>query len=518
MATAGALLGPGVVRGAAPQTAAAGLSVDFGGPPSGLREVVLFPFDDFTVPLRYRLQVGLVSASNPYMPHRRVLEKGQTGTPDGHSLSFYGSVTRVGDELRMWYLGSSERGVWRVCYAVSKDGIQWEKPALGLAELGGNSRNNLVGFERKDVGALLVLHEPDDPDPDRRFKMIYEVSPFQNGAAFSPDGLRWKDSPQNPILKHNSIEPGGLAKFNGCYYLNGQGGNVGTKRALVTYLSYDFDHWTDAVAVGLRRDGPLYRQSPGPHAGEQVHLGAALWNRGNVLLGVYGQWHGESNDRRNVSIDLGLVMSNDAMHFREPIPDFKIVSAYEIFTTDSSEGTFPAPALEQGQAFENVGDQTMFWYSPWWGGSVCVATWMRDRLGYFETVKRSKAAQFATEDTQAKVLKDLKLQPGIAEPHFVSCPMRVQPGARVFLNAAGLSEQAHLTVEVLDTQFRPLPGYSGSDCVRVTRSGLREAVTWRARQRLEESTRPVRLKVTWGGDRSDDAFLYAAYVTGQDRT
>ena len=180
--------------------------------------------------------------------------------------------------------------------------------------------------------------------------------------------------------------------------------------------------------------------------------------------------------------------------------------------------TFPAPALEQGQAFENIGDQTMFWYSPWHGGSVCVATWMRDRLGYFETVKRPKPGEFTTEDTHSLVWAEyLKIQPGFAQPHFVSCPIRVQPGARVFLNAAGLSEQAHLTVEVLDTQFRPLPGCSGCDCIRLTRSGLRELVAWRARQWLEESSRPVRLKVTWGGDRSDDAFVYAMYVTGKDR-
>ncbi len=75
---------------------------------------------------------------------------------------------------------------------------------------------------------------------------------------------------------------------NGCFYLSGQGGNVGTKRALVTYISYDFDHWSDAVAVGLRKDIPPYPAMPGPHAGEQVHLGASYWNRGNVILGLYG--------------------------------------------------------------------------------------------------------------------------------------------------------------------------------------------------------------------------------------
>ena len=48
-----------------------------GGPPGlDLDEIVLFPFDEYSMPLRYRLQVGIVAANNPYKPHQRVLEKG----------------------------------------------------------------------------------------------------------------------------------------------------------------------------------------------------------------------------------------------------------------------------------------------------------------------------------------------------------------------------------------------------------------------------------------------------------
>ena len=68
----------------------------------------------------------------------------------------------------------------------------------------------------------------------------------------------------------------------------------------------------------------------GKNAGEQVHLGAALWNRGNVVVGFFGKWNGHpSNDRRMVTMDLGLVATNDALHYREPIPDFPIVSVAE---------------------------------------------------------------------------------------------------------------------------------------------------------------------------------------------
>ena len=48
--------------------------------------------------------------------------------------------------------------------------------------------------------------------------------------------------------------------------------------------------------------------------------------------------------------------------------------------------TLPVAALMQGQGFENVGDESLFWYTPWpehVSDGIRVATWIRDRLGYF---------------------------------------------------------------------------------------------------------------------------------------
>lgn len=493
----------------------------YGGPPTTANEVVLFPFDDYSVPLRYKLKIGLVSATNPYkLNTHEVLGKGKPGTPDGYHILFYGSVARVGDEFRMWYVGFAEEhsNKGRICYATSKDGITWERPSLGLVEFAGNKSNNLVDCPMFEDSACIVVHDPDEPDPNRRFKLIYEVSPFDIHAAFSPDGLHWKDSPHNPILKHNHIEPGGLTKFNGCYYLNGQGGNIGGKRIMVTFLSWDFEKWTEATAIGLRRDVPPHPQVVGLHAGEQVHEGAALWNRGNVLVGVYGQWHGESNELKFISIDLGLVVSNDAMHFREPIPDFQLVSGYGSFDPDVENVSVPSAKLDQGQAFVNFGDETLIWYGTWASGSVFVARWRRDRLGYFEMVTgRSSTGDRHALDINtptAAVMK--KMIPEEIEPHFISCPLQVDgPDMRVFVNAAGVSEESYLTVELLDEQCKPLPGYSGDGCIRITKPGLREPVAWRGKQSLEKFARPFRIKVRWGGARAEDVFVYAVYVSGQ---
>jgi hypothetical protein len=111
-------------------------------------EVVLFPFDTHAIPFRSGLQLDLVEAGRPRsLPGRPtvgsvVLPPGKPGDPDSNMVEFYGTVIRVGDEYRMWYLCGGDRHEgrklsWmrsakiRVAYAVSRDGLDWTKPKLG---------------------------------------------------------------------------------------------------------------------------------------------------------------------------------------------------------------------------------------------------------------------------------------------------------------------------------------------------------------------------------------------------
>lgn len=123
------------------------------------------------------------------------------------------------------------------------------------------------------------------------------------------------------------IENTGLVKRDGCYYVNGQNAGLDRafqKRVLLTLVSYNFEHWTDAGVLGVRRDDvPPRPVVLNYQVGPQVHLGAGLWDRGNVILGFYGQWNAplHSDDRRDMRMDIGLVVSSDALHYYEPIPE-----------------------------------------------------------------------------------------------------------------------------------------------------------------------------------------------------
>jgi hypothetical protein len=161
-----------------------------------------------------------------------------------------------------------------------------------------------------------------------------------------------------------------LYRFGGFFYASGQllspwtwrrdGRDI--ERVMLTYRSSDFVHWDQATAFSFARAGQLIAQ---PVDGQQTHMGGGLWNRGNVLVGLYGMWQDGPKERPKgahaswgVTADLGLILSNDDIHFREPVTDFKVL-------THGAANEWDNLALLQGHAFANVGERTLIWYSHW---------------------------------------------------------------------------------------------------------------------------------------------------------
>src|SRR4051812_2191826 len=199
---------------------------------SRAEERVLFAFDDYSIPWQHNLKLTLVPATKH--PENPVLRRGPAGAPDhGHAV-LYGTVIKVGDKFRMWYLGMFQTefvkgqapGMWRpMCYAESTDGVHWTKPELGLVEFNGGRKNNICLIEGEPFSLtrvddfLSILHEPNDPDPARRYKAAFiahvPYDDIKGGMskigikerlvcatiyATSADGLKWKvvgDRPAN---------------------------------------------------------------------------------------------------------------------------------------------------------------------------------------------------------------------------------------------------------------------------------------------------------------------------------
>ena len=91
------------------------------------------------------------------------------------------------------------------CYATSQDGVNWEKPVLGLYDYPGlNWRGTAVGGENNIIpsarGMLQgPIHDPHDPDPGRRFKGL-RYGDGELRSMSSADMLHWEtlDIPSLP--------------------------------------------------------------------------------------------------------------------------------------------------------------------------------------------------------------------------------------------------------------------------------------------------------------------------------
>lgn len=477
------------------------------------REAVLFGFDRQVFPFQAGLQTHLTTGQNPVS----VVPAGPPGSHD-ESIRFYGSVLRVGGEYLLWYwgeygpendrIGQAQGGRLDgavndaprrpyLCLARSRDGLKWEKPALGLVEFAGSRANNIVDFivSQPLIPAAAILHDPEERDPARRFKLAYEAR-YDGQArfcvAYSPDGLHWTPSARNPVGPF--FEMAGITKFNGLYYVSGQDGSTNQQpfraRSLATFVSSDFETWSPVAAVGLQR----HDNQSGPSSAaewnqrEEIHLGATLWNRGNVLVGVYGQWHGHpTGDRRFIGMDLGLTLSHDGLRHDEPVPDFKLVPARE-----QPASVHEWPALVQGQGFENVGERTLFWYSSWRGldrSGVRMVSWARDRLGYLQSFRPSGGQAIST---------------GII-------PQGDQPIA-VRFNVSGLGPHSQLRVSLLDAGFHPVAGYSGEAAAILAESGFEVAVNWAGKNALPADRGALRLQIEFVGVRPEDIRLHAVYL------
>ncbi|MDE0300761.1 MAG: hypothetical protein OXN17_19150 [Candidatus Poribacteria bacterium] len=170
---------------------------------------------------------------NPFIVDERV-----TGTP---------SEKRNPDSLDYSDIKPDHREMG-LCYAVSTDGIRWDKPDLGLVEFDGNKRNNLLVREIHGAG---VFKDYRETDPAKRYKMFHCGSP-QMEVLFSADGLRWCEPIPIPEIEAHGTHAiacwaPSLGKYVGFTRQHANGTRLVTRGE-----STDFVNWTkdNTVLVG----------------------------------------------------------------------------------------------------------------------------------------------------------------------------------------------------------------------------------------------------------------------------
>jgi hypothetical protein len=119
----------------------------------------------------------------PYLFGSRLMQDEQTG------------------ELRMWHIAYDFTGnFYRWGLATSRDGLQWNKPDLGIEKVGGKPAGNCLPLgPHPEKGTRSIARDPRPETPSNHRYLGVRFTYEGEFVSFSPDGVAWLEYPLNPV-------------------------------------------------------------------------------------------------------------------------------------------------------------------------------------------------------------------------------------------------------------------------------------------------------------------------------
>ena len=401
---------------------------------------------------------------------------------------------------------------FRWALATSRDGLVWEKPDLGAVEYRGSRANNLIAAPEKKR-LWHVVHDPDDPDPARRYKGFLGHSGRR--PVVSPDAVHWT------ILEVPTLPSGdagtltydrerrqflGLLKFGGKY---GRSYNLSVSRDFVHWSEPRFLFSTDdqdqehALEVIRRRiaDPGLARPlfvDPDPSIGwsppDVEFQNRGTWNAQSYNIGVFpyeGLYIGlpmifyptgaRLPERRNTDGFhlIQLAMTRDLKHWerlgnREP---FIGPSRLD----QGLAGNYDRMQLMPTNRPVEKEEELWFYYS---GFKWRVCPYDRYSDGSprsSDSLNPQEHADYIDDAHSAIHVAVLRrdgfvsLDAGRREGTLTTRPL-VMSGDRLWVNLD--APEGRIRVEVLDAGGRPVPGFSGGDSLSLSGDRTRFPIRW----------------------------------------
>ena len=348
-------------------------------------------------------------------------------------------------------VGEREEGL---LYAVSKDGIVWEKPGLGLIEFEGSTENNIViSKATHGIHAGGVFKDLHDPDPARRYKFLHlNASARRMAVAFSADGIHWSQ----PILwrRHNAA---GDCHNNALWspelgkYIGITRGWSGDIRTVLRSESHDFVHWS--------RPQEIMR---GQNAHDQIYS-MPIFRYGGLYLGLPAVFHqGDAQAPDWDTVDTELAWSPDSHTWHRICPGKPLIprgaGAYPDGDEDCGCIYAAAPLLQDDRLLIYYGGSNGLHHG-WREGSLNLATLAKDRFAGF-------VPQVAHQPAMLKTVR-----------------LRVQ-GPALTVNAE-IRRGGSIRASLIDMNGTSPSGFGMDDCIAVTTGGLCCKLGW-GQKRLDE--------------------------------
>ncbi|MDM8006684.1 MAG: LamG domain-containing protein [Phycisphaerae bacterium] len=387
-----------------------------------------------------------------------------------------------GTGFRMWYYCWTEdkssrkgRGSF-MCYAVSKDGLKWEKPNLGLYEWSGDGtkNNNIVPH-----GPGHVMHTPWEKDPQKRYQGVGGMY----HAFSSPDGLNWKQESTEKIVSggdtsHFYWDPH-TRRFR-CTVKGGGNGCVSGLRRRVVGFSETTDPTKFPPLRMVMAPDDVDDLWCKPETVQRTHFYACpVLPYETMYIGLLQIYRAEEPEGYfHGPLWLELVSSRDGVHWLREEPD---TSVRHIYALDSVSRP---PLLDIGK-YREFDRGMVFAPTPLLVGDELWAFYTgydeeHDLLPYRSAIGLAKLRKdgFASLDAD-------ELPGEVLTKRFenVDGPLQVNYHAR----------GGSIRVELIGADGQVIAGYGRDDCEPLTGDAIRGTVSWKTKKELP-SGGPVRFR------------------------
>lgn len=406
----------------------------------------------------------------------------------------YVTVFKDDDRYRMYYRGLPEAGkdgsdLEVTCYAESADGIQWEKPNLGLFEVMGARDNNVVLADAAPFSHNFAPFKDtrNGVPAEEQYKAMAGTSSTGLHSFVSADGLNW-------IKRDQAISKGAFDSQNVafwseseqlyiCYFRTWTQGEFAGFRSISRATSPDSVQWSEPQAM-------TYGDTPLEHL--YTNQTSPYYRAPHIYIGLAARF---MPGRKVISAkDVGLIGVEQA---------YSADCSDGVLLTTRGGSTYDRTFME-GFITPGIGAEHWTSRSNYAANGVVplddetMAIYVQQRYGQPTAYLR----QF-TLRTDGFAALVAPYQGGV-----VTTKVFTFSGNRLTLNAA-TSAAGGIKVAMLDAAGQALPGFSLDESNEIIGNDLDFACSWTSGAKLSEyAGTPVRLQI-----RMQDARLYSLQFT-----
>jgi hypothetical protein len=344
-----------------------------------------------------------------------------------------------------------------LCFATSRDGINWEKPTLGQVVYRGSKENNIV-FPPDDeyIDTATVMLNPKANGGDKYLMYYYSGRHKCICRAISTDGIRW-------------------TREDGCVVATGDRCTAGYDPARERYyiISRIPQHPVRSCGLWESSDGRQFdfvREliAADERDPEKTELyGMIRFPYGNLQLGFLEMYYVPLR-----KLDTQLTYSRDGLHWHR-------AAGRQPFMPYGPPGTWEQTWVVPSQNPPiRIGDELFIFYQ----GRETLH-WAEEPFGHIGSVGLAKLRVdgFVSLDTQNLA------------GYATTVPL-ILDGASLHINAK--ARPGSVAVEMLDENGSPIPGFERSDCIAFSNSDSTDhAIQWRNGKSLSDlANRAVQLR------------------------